>query len=219
MLLYHFEQSFQFTHDCWIVLLGLDFILAGLVWCRPLQTIRRAAAWGCLGGICALISPTIGFVFGIMSCANSWKRGLWRQLVVAAGMAMLAVCPWIIRNYLVLGRFIPVKSNLAFELYQSQCSEPTGVLSNESFAKHPYGSSDEHEEFKHLGEMAYLDRKKDQFLQSVSGHPWEYADRVKKRFLAATIQYYYLNPSYEIQRPWLVRLWRQPLRRQLSPQP
>ena len=32
-LLCHFHLAFQFTHDCWLVLLALDLLLAWLCWC------------------------------------------------------------------------------------------------------------------------------------------------------------------------------------------
>src|SRR5205823_1647858 len=45
-LFYDFHFCFQVTHDCWLVLLALDLLAAGLVWGAPLATRRRAAAWG-----------------------------------------------------------------------------------------------------------------------------------------------------------------------------
>jgi hypothetical protein len=123
-----FRLYFQFTHDWWIVLLFVDLLIAGLCWLEPLRTWKSAASWGLFGGLCVLINPVVGVTWAIMSAAIALRRRSWLPLGVMALAATLPVAPWIIRNYLMFGRLIPSKSNLAFELYQSQCLQPSGLL-------------------------------------------------------------------------------------------
>lgn len=117
-LLGHFLWWFQRTHDCFLVLLALDGLVAGAVWLRPLGRWRTAAAWGLFGGVSTLVSPVLGLVWGVLSVATAGRSRAWAPLAVAVFVAALALAPWTVRNWLVFGRLIPVKSNLAYELYQ-----------------------------------------------------------------------------------------------------
>ena len=106
--------------------------------------------------------------------------------------------------YLVFGRLIPTKSNLAFELYQSQCLQAEGVL--DGFGRHPYMlSNPEGNEYLALGEISFLDRKLEKFRESVSADPLDFAGRLASRFLAATC---WFTPFGRPGRPWVLALKR-----------
>src|SRR5436190_7529698 len=117
-MLIHFDYCFQTTQDCWLVLLAVDLLMAGFCWWRPLHSWRRAAGWGLLGGVCALINPIAGFAWGALSFlmvvgpasrpgpgaeAPLGSRGLpaLARLGVAVLVAGLTLTPWTVRNYLV----------------------------------------------------------------------------------------------------------------------
>jgi hypothetical protein len=122
---------------------------------------------------------------------------------VAVALSVLTISPWVVRNYLIFGRLIPVKSNVAYELYQSQCLTRDGVLRSNVFGSHPYCSDNEERwEYRRVGEMAYLDRKKDLFLQAVARDPLDFPERVVNRFLAATLVYTPFESGEENRRPW-----------------
>jgi hypothetical protein len=196
----------------------VDLLIAGLVWARPLaSTGRRAAAWGVFGGLCALASPVVGFAWAVLALlagARSGGRGGRGRLALAALLAMLTISPWVVRNYLVFGRLIPVKSNLAFELYQSQCLRPDGLLHGGVFGSHPFVSNNkERRHYARLGEMAYLDEKMMLFRKSVAADPAGLARRIGNRFLAATVLYTPYDRTEERRRPWFYRVnrWLYPL--------
>jgi hypothetical protein len=204
-LLYDFHMWFQFTHDCWLVLLALNLLITGLCWSQPLHTWRAATAWGLFGGLCALINPIVGLVWTVMCVFVGIRQRAWSRLAVAAVAAGLMLAPWTIRNYLVFNRFIPIKSNLSYELYQSQCLQDRGRLQRITFVHHPYHARGlEREQYQTLGETGYLDLKRQQFLQAVEADPWDFLERVGDRFLAATIWYEPMAPPDTIERPWLV---------------
>ena len=101
---------------------------------------------------------------------------------------MLVLTPWTIRNYLVFGRLIPVKSNLAYELYQSHCLQSDGLLNNEGTNRHPiHHYTRERRAYEALGEIAYLDRKAEQVFEAIASDPSKLADRIAARFLGATL--------------------------------
>jgi hypothetical protein len=214
-LLCQFNQCFQRAHDVWLVLLCLDLLLAGLCWLRPLhgnrpagRSLLVAAGWGVFGGLCAQVSPVPGFSWGLLSVLVGLRQRTWSRLAVALLAAGLTLAPWTVRNYLVLGRLVPMKSNLAFEAYQSQCLQPDGLLQN--FKGHPGGAGGpEGREYRRVGEIAYLERKRAQFWQAVRADPAEFLDRAASRVLAATLWYVPFNRVTEAKQPlllWLGRL-------------
>ncbi|HEX4589007.1 MAG TPA: hypothetical protein VH120_03700 [Gemmataceae bacterium] len=205
-LIFYFRTCFQFTHDWWVVLAALDVLLTGLVWWQPLQlSWRSAAGWGVVGGLLALTSPAVGFVWGLFAIAEARRparRLFAANAILAAG---LTVSPWVVRNYLVFGRFIPVKSNLAFELYQSQCVQEGGVLHDPIWAYHPNaGHNAALAEYARLGETAFMDRKWRQFADAVRANPTDFLNRLWNRFVEATLVYVPFSPTDEYRRPWQV---------------
>jgi hypothetical protein len=205
-LLNHYWYWFQVAHDCWLTLLFLDLVVAGFCWLHPLSSWPRAVAWGLFGGLCALASPAVGLPWGVLSLVLGWRRRALTRTAATMFCAGLALAPWTIRNYLTFGRFIPVKSNLAYELFQSQCLQADGLLQASTFKLHPNnpGSGERHE-YQRLGETAYLDLKWRQFRNAVATDPQDFASRVAARFLGATVWYVPFNRTWEARRPWL--LW------------
>jgi hypothetical protein len=206
-LLARFRSAFQITHDAWLVLGTLSLLVAWLSRGQPLRSWPQAAGWGLFGGFAALVSPVVGFTWGVVSLAAAWRSRAWRPLAVASLVAAVVLTPWTARNYARFGRLIPVKSNLAYELYQSQYLTDDGVVRGATFAHHPYGapSGPEGKEYEALGEPAFMERKFQQFEGSVRAAPREFARRVANRALAATLLYVPFSPEAEERHPWA--LW------------
>ena len=189
LMLYHFHSCFQFTHDSWLVMLCLSllFHFAGK---RPGRQPSPSSAllWGAGGGVAALISPILGLVWAAITAIPARRvRPLAWSLLAAAVVA----APWMARNYWVFHRFIPVKSNLYYELYQSSCLEPSGVLRLATFGEHPYNTEGpEHAAYEARGEIAYLDDYRQRFLAYLGEEPLDYAAKVGNRLLAATVVYF-----------------------------
>jgi hypothetical protein len=204
-LLADFHAWFQETEDYWLVLLCVDLVVAGLCWLRPLDRPGTAAGWGLFGGLCAMVNPIVGSVWGVMSLVVGRRHGARSRLVIAVLMAGLTLAPWTIRNYLVFGRWIPTKSNLMYELYQSHCMQADGLLQHKTFTKHPYSSQTrEWEEYNTLGEVAYMDRKSEKFLAAVAADPVDFLERVAWRFLGVTLWFTPLDRQAAARRPWVL---------------
>jgi hypothetical protein len=209
-LLYQHRLCFESASlDCWLLLVTVDLLIAGLCWARPLRGSWAAAGWGVFGGLCVLVSPVIGAAWWALTLAISLRPRALTRLAVALVAAGLTITPWVVRNYLVFGRLIPVKSNLAYELYQSQCLQADGVLHSRSFDVHPFGTHrPEGRAYREMGEMAYLDKKSEEFREAVAAAPLDFLDRVADRFLAATLWFVPFQREQESQRPWAVWLCR-----------
>ena len=209
VLLSDFRMWFQNTHDYWLILAAMDVLTAWLVFGQPLRSWRTAASWGFFGGLCAFVNPIVAMAWGVLSLPGVFRQRAWRKLGVAVAVAGLTISPWVVRNYLVFGRLIPIKSNLAYELYQSQCLQPDGLLRGGTFGSHPYASGGrERQEYIRLGEMAFLDHKSELFWKSVRADPLDFCDRVASRFLGATLWYEPLDRSDGTRRPWVLKISR-----------
>jgi hypothetical protein len=203
-LVCHFWLCFQYTHDGWLVLLALDLLVAGLCWWRPLDRTKTAAVWGLFGGTCAMINPPLGLAWGVLSLGLGVRLRAWSRLALAVLVAGLMLTPWTVRNYLVFGRLVPLKSNLFYEMYQSQCLQPDAQLQSGTFRFHPYGTGHrERQEYNRLGEAAYMDHKRQQLWEAVRADPLDFLDRVAGRFLGATLWYVPFNKDESAKRPWV----------------
>jgi hypothetical protein len=189
-LLGHFHLCFQHTEDYWLGLVLIDLLIAGLCRRWPGPGMRAVVLWGVFGGLCALTTPILGFTWGLCSLLASCRRRTWFRFAAATLVAGFTLAPWTVRNYLVFGRFIPVKSNAAYELYQSQCLQREGLLQVATFRFHPYTAAhQERKEYDALGEVAFLDRKQEQFQRAVAANPQDFVRRVADRLVGATLWY------------------------------
>jgi hypothetical protein len=202
-LCFHFSSWFQYALDCWLVLLDLDLLIAGFCWLRPVDSWPRAILWGLAGGLIALINPIVGFIWGVLMLALGLRRRRWGHAALAIVLAGVVLTPWTVRNYLVLGRLMPVKSNFAYEMYQSLRLQPGGLLKNGIYNYHP-GSprSEEGRAFRALGEGPYMQRKTQEVWQAVWAEPLDFLDGVSARFLAATVWYVPFNQANQVFRVW-----------------
>ena len=181
---------FRFTHDhvvvgLWVCLI-VDF--ADRLWGRPPRACV-VALWGIAGGLSALTAPVLALVWAGLTTMLAVAARRIRLYASACLIACLVVAPWMARNAIVFHQLIPVKSNLAFELYQSQCLEKDGVLRFTTSSSHPYRSPDgiERRLYAREGETEYLHQKGIAFLQSVRENASSYLRRVGNRFAAATV--------------------------------
>jgi hypothetical protein len=188
-MFYHFHSWFQFTHDSWLVLLCVSLLFhgAGHSWDRA-PSRATATLWGLGGGASALVSPVLALPWAAVAVVTMRRRRpfAWSLLVAA-----LVVAPWTARNYWVFHRLIPVKSNAYYELYQSSCLEPSGVLRHSTGVDHPYRNpGPERWAYADRGEIAYLDDYRVRFREYLRERPLDFAAKVGNRLLAATILYF-----------------------------
>ena len=118
------------------ILLGLIFVLvcrlaspgsepAGDRWLVRILTI------GLLLGFGTLIKPVCLLVPAVLA-AGWWLQGthIWRVVLRAAGVGVVivgTVAPWTVRNYQVLGAFVPVSTNGGVTLYSANNPWATGL--------------------------------------------------------------------------------------------
>ena len=146
---------------------------------------RKAGLYGALWGISLLTNPALGlllpFVFGwiFYRCpsANTRRASL---LLLAAGVVVLVCLPWTVRNYLQFHRFIPLRSNFAYEFWSGN---------NEIFDEHSRSLNritryEEVHLYSQLGETAFLHDKWLKAVDFVRTHPGLYFQLFGRRIIA-----------------------------------
>ena len=214
----NFYQLFQITHDEWWLLM----LANGLWWginksistnSRLGKTSLAAFAWGAFGAIVALSSPILGAVWALLtlySWFRIWRNGhgnAWKQVVMAALVSMALVAPWTIRNRIIFERWLPMKSNGAFEVWQSLCLDDDGLLDDIVTAKHPYVTMNEARyRYLQLGEIAFVDEKWPEIRNAIYGQPWNAVQRIANRTAAALFEYRaYSIPMEQLKWPMLFK--------------
>jgi hypothetical protein len=188
----NFYTSYQFTHDVWLIMLlvGALVYMADRLWTSP-PGRRAATCWGLIGGVAMLSSPALGPVWLALTALLARASRRVRPFLLSSLVAAAVMAPWVARNAIVFGRFIPVKSNLPFEVYQSNVLEPDGVLRDQTRRTHPFEDpGTERSRYRSLGEMAYLDEYRARSLEAIRRDPSGFLERVRNRLLAATLVYH-----------------------------
>lgn len=184
--------------DYWFLVITTDVWILCLLWVFAAILIFRAVwantmnswAWGVLGGVAALASPAQAFAIGMMFAGLAFNQRLQpKRWLIAAGLAAAITAPWVVRNAVVFGTFIPTKSNLYYELYTANIYDDDGVYDGPQMAKHPYVALDARFRYARFGEQKYLEGHRRVFLRDGFKKPDDLLRRVQNRALAATVVY------------------------------
>jgi hypothetical protein len=95
--------------------------------------IRDAAVSGGLLALLVLTDPILALVFPGVGWAiwqgtgrGRWHRAL-RLVATVAVTALAGITPWLVRNALVHGEFIAIKSTLGYAFWQGNCAQSEGT--------------------------------------------------------------------------------------------
>lgn len=162
----------------WIWDTSLSALLAAtLLWATlELAESRRFRDWcfyGLLWGLALLTNPALALLFPLLLAWAAYRthdRGtVWiARPALAAALAVLCCVPWTIRNYAAFHKFIPLRSNFAFELY---------IGNNENYDdQHRFrpGAITQDREilrYLHMGETAFMEEEKRKAYAFISSHP------------------------------------------------
>ncbi|MGA9888281.1 MAG: hypothetical protein WBQ31_12355, partial [Candidatus Acidiferrales bacterium] len=151
---------------------------------------RAWCGYGLLWGFALMTNPSLGVmlpfligwaVYRLRRPGQSDARVRLRGPALAVAIAILCCVPWTARNYHVFHRFIPLRSNFAFELWlgnnenfdpQSQIVPPADP---ERAEIHNY---------IHMGETAFMQNKWNEAISFMKSHPKLEVMLFARRFLA-----------------------------------
>jgi uncharacterized membrane protein len=191
---------------------------AGLVWSTALSTLLLTfavsatiaverkfspwswAGWGLIWGGIGLTEPSL---LACLPFAGVWlilrlrQRGMpwiffWRTSL-AALVFLAVVAPWFVRNYRVLGHFIPFREGFGLMLYQGNTWDTFDL--SPDWANPPHNPA-EMAEYARVGEVAYMNEKKDQAIQEIRRHPARFAWTTLRRVIFTWTGYWSLTAAY-----------------------
>lgn len=160
--------------------------------------LRDWILFGLFGGFSALTEPVVLSVvplLGLWSLYRRYRQRLsWKVPMFAAAISALAILsPWIIRNYELFHRFIPVRSGFGLELYIGN-NGYSQRWSNSSL--HPNHNDAELSEYERVGEIAYMDHKVQQAKTYIRSHPGWFAWMTARRIVYMWTGYWSFSRDY-----------------------
>jgi hypothetical protein len=181
----------------WIWDTSLAALLAAVLLWATLELAesgtQRAADWcgyGLLWGFTLMTNPSLSsvlpFLLGWAAYRVQQRRPLSMQATLgkpalAFALAVLCCLPWTIRNYVVFGHFVPLRSNFPLELY---------IGNNENYAsdhpRFPSPITKERETVRYfrMGETAFMHEEMRKAVTFMIAHPGKVAILFGDRFIA-----------------------------------
>jgi 4-amino-4-deoxy-L-arabinose transferase-like glycosyltransferase len=160
--------------------------------------IRDWLMFGALCGVAGLTEPVVLAVLPLLGIYTLYRRirlaRSWKAQTITVALAGLAVLsPWLIRNYELFHRFIPVRSGFGLELY----------IGNNGYTQHwvnrtlhPNHSDAELSEYERVGEIAYMDHKLQQAKDYIRSHPAWFARMTMRRIVYMWTGYWSFDRAY-----------------------
>jgi hypothetical protein len=147
--------------------------------------LRDCSLYGLLWGLALLTNPAVALVLPILLAWVAYRRRVvcknWLSgPAFAAAVAFLCCVPWTVRDYLVFHKFIPLRSNLPFELY---------IGNNENYDDRyrsrpgPITQDREIVRYLHMGETAFMAEEKRKALAFIATHPRIELWLISQRFI------------------------------------
>lgn len=175
----------QWIWDTSLTALLLALLVWASLWVRQATRLTVWAGYGALWALSAMVNPSVLSVLPVLLYWLIWRRpgDLGRQvrLVGAAMLVMLAGCaPWIVRNSLVFGTFVGLRSNFGLELYIGNNESTNDSL---AWEVHPNDSLKERAVYKRMGEIAFMKEKQREAIHYIVTHPGAVARWTFKRFV------------------------------------
>jgi 4-amino-4-deoxy-L-arabinose transferase-like glycosyltransferase len=154
--------------------------------------------FGALCGVAALTEPVTLAVLPFLGIYTLYRRYRlarpWKAQMIAVALAgVVTLSPWIVRNYMLFHRFIPVRSGYGLELY----------IGNNGYSQHwvnrtlhPNHSDVELSEYERVGEIAYMDHKLQQGKDYIRSHPAWFAWMTFRRIAYMWTGYWSFDLAY-----------------------
>ncbi|HKI13349.1 MAG TPA: glycosyltransferase family 39 protein [Candidatus Acidoferrum sp.] len=184
------------------LLLSLLFLIA-----LHLEASSRLLPWigfGLLYGLAALTEPVVLSILpalGIWLCYRLHRRGQrWFLPATLGALAFFAVLsPWFLRNYRAFHQVIPFRDGFGLELRVGNNGDTWNWVTP---GLHPSDNEAEWQEYKKVGEIAYIAEKKHQAVEFIGNHPRWFVVMSLRRALYMWTNYWSFDRRYLAQEPF-----------------
>jgi len=194
----------QWIWDTSLSALWMALLLYATLKLRETTRLANWMGYGALWAIGALINPALLSVlpaFGIWLIFQLRKRELpWLRVSVMGALVFCAgIAPWTIRNYIVFHQFVPLRSNFGLELW---LGNNPGSTADDTPYQHPDDNLQEAEQYRQMGEPAYMALKQQEALHFMRSNPADDAALTLHRFAST-----WLGASDPFQDTWARENW------------
>lgn len=164
---------FEWIWDTCLSALFVAILLWATLAVAESARVRNWCLYGALWGVALLTNPAIAPLCPVLLAWAAYRRRVsgsaWLvRPALAAGIGVLCCVPWTIRNYVQFHKFIPLRSNFAFELY---------IGNNENYDDQhrlrPGAITQDREilRYLHMGETAFMEEEKRKAIAFIAAHP------------------------------------------------
>jgi 4-amino-4-deoxy-L-arabinose transferase-like glycosyltransferase len=148
--------------------------------------LRNWCAYGLLWGLVLMTNATLGallpFLLGWLVYRAQRERAPWLTNTAATLLIVIFCCvPWTIRNYKVFHTFVPLRSVMGLQLWLGNNDRTQDIFRGDL---HPIYNSEERAHYIELGEISYMEEKKQQAIDYILEHPARETHLVFRRFVA-----------------------------------
>lgn len=169
---------------------------------------RHWFVFGVLAGLSALVNPSLLTLFGVLALWAVWRLRT-NGMVACKGFALFLVAlavlisPWLVRNRVVFGKWVFLRSNAGFEFCLGNYGGAPGIPWK---GGHPTGNPKMMAQYEQMGEIAFVQMKQEQGMAWVKAHRNEFVRTTLKRIAdfwdGGEINYEFNDPWH----PWMVSL-------------
>jgi len=150
------------------------------------QQLRKWCAYGLLWGVALLFNATLAALFPILAGwlayrARQAKRAWFKNAAAAVVIIILCCVPWTIRNYRVFHQFVPLRSVLGLQLWLGNNDHTQDIFRGDL---HPIYNSTEREKYIAMGEIPYMQQKKQEAIAYMISHPAREARLITYRVIS-----------------------------------
>jgi hypothetical protein len=170
---------------CIIFLMLISIEASDHSWTRGSDTFR----YGMLAGFSILLSPSLLFVIALtlLQLILTREYPIGRRTIRFCQISviiLLWLTPWTIRNYIVMGGFVPLRSNFGLELYIGNNPDSDGSGFAKSAVSHPHPLFNPTEKLKvqKMGELNYMKEKQRLALDWIAHNPVGFFRLTIRRF-------------------------------------
>ncbi len=125
-LIIYSASAYSLTFDAFGVLVALHFLARAGRARRLIHAVKAGVAYGVLALSLPAFLGSIPFVpLGLRALGMTWRRAVGAA-ILAGVTALVVLTPWMVRNAVVVHRFIPVSTNIGFNYLggQNRYSDP-----------------------------------------------------------------------------------------------
>ncbi len=130
--------------------------------------------YGLLWGLVLLTNTAVVILLPFFLAWLAWHRqGMQRFAgpALCLVVVLLSIAPWTIRNYRAFGRFVFIRDNLPLELHEANNNASSGLWTR---SEHPGNDPASMRRFQELGEIRFMDEKKDQLKDFIRKNPRQF---------------------------------------------